>query len=660
MMKQLTIALELQQPHRAPTGQPLPSPTDEDSSSSATAISKTATVLQDILIESYEMDKIQPHYKATLVIYPQDELASVSIPCQVILGSLKHVIIRSPNFGNNLLPSSVVKQLKFEMFDAYNNHVSKRLEVELNLDGFRFEDQLGIKRKVDNYRCVDLSGLLKVIAGYGKSVSISILFGNEVIFYQEFRTQKRALRIVFWNQVPECCLVGSQLENIVLGVVDSKGDVDATIHDNEKGGQSHTLMIKSKSIGKEDSIRYAFRHGRYTVPAIPLPQCEGCFCLVAVHSRYTELHLSIKITTNFMLVPLLQSPKTDSSEIPSYSDGKLLLLEGSTPLKHVGNLAVSIIKTEKELQHLFGLEPENEICKYRSRIKNHEMALKIVNDQTAEVEQVFSQLQASTEPHILTDPYSLLTKEEITRRIESRGQSVAAVLCCVGKEFPLQELRTDFIEDIVSVVALIGRAWTGKLSRMLAECLGEDQMLALVCRSFRAACALEEYEKSGDVNYTHGLHGKAAERGKPYTGELDGSDPQRRLALPEPILPYGDTPPGFMGYAVNMVDLDEHYVTQGTDAGDGLRETLFYRLFGELQVYRTREDMIEARACIKHGAISLDGGILKENGLICLGRWNPTICFPVVGQVDMLPSLESTEILNQIEEKKLKLGKLMC
>ncbi|KAJ0013446.1 hypothetical protein Pint_20861 [Pistacia integerrima] len=40
--------------------------------------------------------------------------------------------------------------------------------------------------------------------------------------------------------------------------------------------------------------------------------------------------------------------------------------------------------------------------------------------------------------------------------------------------------------------------------------------------------------------------------------------------------------------------------------------------------------------------------------------WNPTICFPVVGQVDMLPSSESTEKLNQMEEKKSKLGKLVC
>ncbi|XP_031267302.1 protein DEFECTIVE IN MERISTEM SILENCING 3-like [Pistacia vera] len=78
----------------------------------------------------------------------------------------------------------------------------------------------------------------------------------------------------------------------------------------------------------------------------------------------------------------------------------------------------------------------------------------------------------------------------------------------------------------------------------------------------------------------------------PSTGELDGSDPQRRLALLEPILPCGDTPPGFMGYAVNMVDLDEHHVYTRTSASDGLRETLFYRLFGKLQVYRIRQDVI--------------------------------------------------------------------
>ena len=43
MMKQLTIALELEKYDKAPTRQHLPSRTDEDSSSSATTISNTAT-----------------------------------------------------------------------------------------------------------------------------------------------------------------------------------------------------------------------------------------------------------------------------------------------------------------------------------------------------------------------------------------------------------------------------------------------------------------------------------------------------------------------------------------------------------------------------------------------------------------------------------------
>ncbi|KAJ0013184.1 hypothetical protein Pint_20891 [Pistacia integerrima] len=55
---------------------------------------------------------------------------------------------------------------------------------------------------------------------------------------------------------------------------------------------------------------------------------------------------------------------------------------------------------------------------------------------------------------------------------------------------------------------------------MLAEYLGEDEILALVCISFRAACALEEYEQNGEVNCTVGLHGKATERGKSIVGRF--------------------------------------------------------------------------------------------------------------------------------------------
>lgn len=89
--------------------------------------------------------------------------------------------------------------------------------------------------------------------------------------------------------------------------------------------------------------------------------------------------------------------------------------------------------------------------------------------------------------------------------------------------------------------------------------------------------------------------------------------------MPKPLLPSGKTPAGFLGYAVNMIHLDVQHLNTRTSAGYGLRETLFYRLFGETQVYDTREHLRQANACIKHGALSLDGGIMKDNGIIFLG-----------------------------------------
>ncbi|KAL8127012.1 hypothetical protein AgCh_014075 [Apium graveolens] len=48
---------------------------------------------------------------------------------------------------------------------------------------------------------------------------------------------------------------------------------------------------------------------------------------------------------------------------------------------------------------------------------------------------------------------------------------------------------------------------------------------------------------------------------RPYEGECDSGDPQRRLLLSDPTLPNGKTPPGFSGYAVNMIYLDANQFT---------------------------------------------------------------------------------------------------
>ena len=107
---------------------------------------------------------------------------------------------------------------------------------------------------------------------------------------------------------------------------------------------------------------------------------------------------------------------------------------------------------------------------------------------------------------------------------------------------------------------------------------------------------------------------------RPYVGQFIADDPQRKLDLLKPKLPNGESPPGFLGFAVNMINVDGMNQCCLMTTGHGLRETLFYSLFSRLQVYRTRADMLDALTCIKDGAISLDGGIIRNTGVFSLGN----------------------------------------
>jgi len=74
-----------------------------------------------------------------------------------------------------------------------------------------------------------------------------------------------------------------------------------------------------------------------------------------------------------------------------------------------------------------------------------------------------------------------------------------------------------------------------------------------------------------------------------------------------------------MDYAVNMIDLDSHHLQTRTASGHGLRETVLFSLFKKLHVYKTRENMVDALDCIEDGAVSLDGGIIRENRALSIG-----------------------------------------
>ncbi|KAK2998036.1 hypothetical protein RJ639_025803, partial [Escallonia herrerae] len=539
-------------------------------------------------------------------------------------GSLQRVIAQPEDYGNQFLPGHLVKELVLEIndfyvdedakntlgrrhglevtgevsflfpfgnvdFDAYGNHVNEDSEVLVNVDGLCFQDKLGQNRKVDARGCVDLSGILKVTNGYGRNVSISVLSGKKEVFKEEIHIEKRVLRAA--SEVPRVCTAGSQLENIVFEIIDCNGHVDATINNDEKCGQSHSLVIKSESLETDDSVRYSFSNGRCIVRAIPIPQYEGIFSFVAAHSCHPELQLAIQVNVE-------EAPK----------------------------------------------ELEEDVLKCGTFIGLHEKNIILLQDQQVAIEQDISSL-----------------KEEMTERIERKGDSAASVVCNLLRATSLQKQTNEFVRHVIGVVALLGTVQNNELSRILAEYLGDDQMLAIVCKSYGAAGDLQKYE--------HAFYQLATEQGKsvegrylviclkdisPYTGKLRG-DSQRKLALDNPTLPNGKTPRGYMGYAVNMIDLEVHHL-RTTAAGRGLRETLFYHLLGELQVYESREYMKMALPYIKHGAISLDGGIMRGNGAIFLGRGEADIHFPVVttrGQKHI--SSQEKKIWRQIEAKKLEL-----
>ncbi|XP_055825980.1 protein DEFECTIVE IN MERISTEM SILENCING 3-like [Solanum dulcamara] len=209
-----------------------------------------------------------------------------------------------------------------------------------------------------------------------------------------------------------------------------------------------------------------------------------------------------------------------------------------------------------------------------------------------------------------------------------------------------------FMKDVIGIVALLGKVDDDNLSRTLSDYLGLETMLAVVCKTHDGLKALEAYDKECRINKSFGLHGVGASIGRPlddrylviclenlrpYTGEFIADDPQRRLAIKKPRCLNEETPPGFLGFAVNMINIDTANLYCVTSTGHGLRETLFYRLFSRLQVYKTRADMLQALPLIADGAISLDGGIIKSHGVFSLGEREVEIKFPKSSGSSNLP-----------------------
>ncbi|XP_058100472.1 protein DEFECTIVE IN MERISTEM SILENCING 3-like isoform X2 [Magnolia sinica] len=309
------------------------------------------------------------------------------------------------------------------------------------------------------------------------------------------------------------------------------------------------------------------------------------------------------------------------------------------------NKADTIVGHSKMLQ--------DDLQKLGLKIKHHEDNLKFLKTQTNNLDESIFDMQVSLGKYhssTVADTGSqnlnhVHTEQNTIEQILRQEKTAAGILCQLKTRHGAQASNLPLTKDVLGIVATLGKVNDDNHSRFFSEYLGLESMLAVVCKTYEGVKALELYDQAGRIDKSVGLHGLGQSIGRPmdgrfrvicledlipYAGKFVAEDPQKKLALLKPRLPSGECPSGFLGFAVNMIHVDNTNLSCLTPSGHGLRETLFYYLFSHLQVYRTRVDMQLALPCISDGAISLDGGMMKGSGVFDLGNWKDVeVRFPI-------------------------------
>uniref|UniRef100_A0ACD6AIA4 Uncharacterized protein n=1 Tax=Avena sativa TaxID=4498 RepID=A0ACD6AIA4_AVESA len=598
--------------------------------------------IRDFLFKTSKLDIIRPKYEAMLKISLSDNESSHLCPCKVMPGLPSTINMDiSLAWEKNLTPGEVIDDVLLEVFDHCGNHVEEGTELVVRIVGLSFVDKHGPIRKVNSEGFVDLRGLLRVTNGFGSQACLGIFHHAKEIFARTFQIATRNLKAV---KVPQSCQAGTLLENIIFEVSDSDGLIDESIH-----GPHHTLSIRLNELKLVEGAQYAFERGRCIVPHVPIPREQGTFNFMAYHTHFSDLKTIIQIPVYTLdMVPVKGENETEPicSYPPSSISSQSLLPPSQLGSSQSNNLAASIMGKFSD-----------EIGEIDSEIYLQESLIKAVDSRKKALENHIVNLQ----DEISHTAGSAIGAKELTRhKIEENVGTAAAVVCNISSSTFYQSGQC-FRDGVVGIVALLGTVADRKLSRMLSVYLGEDNMLAVVCKTLDAACHLEKYDTDGSVDVRFGIHQEAANLGvpikkrfpiicldsiSPYDGGHDLTTKQKTLALP---FPNSETPKGFSGFAVNMINLSPEGLKIKTKHGYGLRQTLFYRLFGELQVYETRNDMWQAIPHLKNGAISLDGGIIKGDGVLILGHSDPDVTFPVVPRVALGVQKDSEDVCTKIK-----------
>ncbi|KAJ6874602.1 hypothetical protein NC652_034329 [Populus alba x Populus x berolinensis] len=179
--------------------------------------------------------------------------------------------------------------------------------------------------------------------------------------------------------------------------------------------------------------------------------------------------------------------------------------------------AQTILYNSKKLQedlHVLGM-----------KIKHHEDNIKFLkshknklDDSILDLQVTLGKYHSSTMPNNENDAhYSNQSEDETMEQILQHEKSGAGILCRLKMSHGTQISHLSFTNDVLGVVATLGKVDDDNLGRLFSEYLGVETMLAIVCKTYEGVKALETYDKEGQINKDSGLHGLGASNGK----ELD-------------------------------------------------------------------------------------------------------------------------------------------
>lgn len=604
--------------------------------------------ISKILLGGGKLDELRPSFEAFLRVGSKDSCYA-EIPLAVLPGDMCSVKLSNAELDNCLRPGDVIHKLKLQVLDAYENPVEKGRKIKVELTGLEFQDQEFQDqddpnreyREVDDQGWVNFGGLLKVTGKYGSKGCVRVSSGTKNLLIKEFELLSRVLKVV--SGIPEQAHSGSVLKDVVFGIFDDEGNIDSKMN-----GCHHTLTVDLCTLG---SVQYTFIEGKCTVPKLQLPEVSGLLEFKALHSWHTELFVCIKVDVHpnprLEMVSVPEQPLDDGAVCHAYDESTASQTQISNQIMlNEAKLFIETLMSETT-------KWEHEMKITATKVKRREDELNKLESRKNEVNISLSDLERELNKCISVSSSKRDGKgmpnqgshsvDDTLEEIKRQGTTAAGLWLDLSRR-SVQSRESPILQDVVGIVALLGKVEDDVLSWALSEYLGRENMLAVVCKSRAGAKAFEQYDHSGTIATETGIHGLASaqkaringrfrviclEDVRPYEGGFKVDDPQKQLIMEDPKFSDGILPEGYMGYAVNMIKLDQEELCLSTSSGIGLRGTLFFNLFSYLQVYKTRNHMKQAISYIRDGAISLDGGILWRKGVIeCGNREKVAVMFP--------------------------------